>query len=429
VVERPGLQRRTPAQRALEDGGIVDDMITKPSTSDAVRALDASLNEDLDALRRDGLFRPLRVLESAQAPQVEIGGKPVISLSSNNYLGLNTHPALVDAAQRAAFDWGAGTGAVRTIAGTQTLHEELEQRLAAFKHTEAALTFQSGYAVNIGVLGSMLEAGDCVVSDKLNHASIIDGIRLTKAERILYEHTDIDDAERALTEAKRKGYRRVLLVTDGVFSMDGDIAPLDGLVERAEAYGAAVMVDDAHATGVLGRNGRGSTDHFGLHGRVALNIGTLSKAIGVVGGYVCASQVVRDHLIHKSRPFLFSSSHPPAVVAACIAAIDVLEASTELIDRLWENTRHFKEGLRSLGFDIGQSKTPITPVMCGEAPVAMRLSDLLLERGIFAQGIGFPTVPRGRARVRTIVTATHTTAQLDRALEGFADAGRLLRLR
>jgi glycine C-acetyltransferase len=404
-------------------------MFREPSTSDAVRALDASLNEDLEALRRDGLFRPLRVLNSAQGPEVEIAGKAVISLSSNNYLGLNTHPALIKGASIAALEWGAGTGAVRTIAGTQTLHEELERRLAVFKRTEAALSFGSGYTVNTGVLGSMLDAGDCVVSDKLNHASIIDGIRLTKADRILYEHTDVDDDERALKEAKDKGYRRILLVTDGVFSMDGDIAPLDKLVERAEAYGAAVMVDDAHATGVLGSNGRGTTDHFGLHGRVALNIGTLSKAVGVVGGYVCASQTVRDHLIHKARPFLFSSSHPPAVVAACIAAVDVLEQSTELIDRLWENTGHFKEGLRSLGFDIGRSETPITPVMCGEAPVAMELSDLLLARGVFAQGIGFPTVPRGRARVRTIVTATHTTAQLDRALEAFADAGHLLRLR
>ncbi|TME44779.1 MAG: glycine C-acetyltransferase [Chloroflexi bacterium] len=404
-------------------------MIAEPTTSAAVQALDASLNEDLEALRRDGLFRPLRVLESAQAPEVEIGGRALISLSSNNYLGLNTHPALIEAEERAAVEWGAGTGAVRTIAGTQTLHEELERRLAAFKHTEAALTFHSGYAVNVGVIGSMLDQGDCVVSDKLNHASIIDGIRLTKADRILYEHVDVDDAERALNEARQKGHRRILLVTDGVFSMDGDITPLRDLVERAEHYGAAVMVDDAHATGVLGSNGRGTTDHFGLHGRVALNIGTLSKAIGVVGGYVCSSQIVRDHLIHKSRPFLFSSSHPPAVVAACIAAIDVLESGQELIDRLWENTRHFKDGLRALGFDIGRSETPITPVMCGEAPVAMQLSDLLLERGIFAQGIGFPTVARGQARVRTIVTATHTTAQLDRALEAFADAGRTLGLR
>jgi glycine C-acetyltransferase len=403
-------------------------MVTSAGTSKAVQALDASLKEDLDALRRDGLFRPLRVLESAQGPEVDIAGKAVISLSSNNYLGLNTHPRLVEAASRAALEWGAGTGAVRTIAGTQTLHQELERRLAAFKRTEASLTFQSGYAVNVGVIGSMLDQGDCVVSDKLNHASIIDGIRLTKAERILYEHADPDDAERALSEARGKGYRRILLVTDGVFSMDGDIAPLPELVERAEQYGAAVMVDDAHATGVLGTNGRGTTDHFGLHGRVALNIGTLSKAIGVVGGYVASTQVVRDHLIHKSRPFLFSSSHPPAVVAACIAAVDVLEQEPELMERLWSNTSHFKSGLRELGFDIGQSETPITPVMCGEAPVAMELSDLLLERGVFAQGIGFPTVARGRARVRTIVCATHTPEQLDRALLAFEEVGTRLGL-
>jgi glycine C-acetyltransferase len=403
-------------------------MITTAKSSDAVRQLDESLNEDLEALRRDGLFRPLRVLESAQAAEVTIAGKRLINLSSNNYLGLNTHPRLIEAAAAAAREWGAGTGAVRTIAGTQTLHEELERRLADFKRTEAALGFQSGYTVNVGVLGSMLEQGDCVVSDKLNHASIIDGIRLTKADRILYEHRDVDDAERALAEARRKGYRRVLLVTDGVFSMDGDIAPLPELVERAEHHGAAVMVDDAHASGVFGANGRGTTDHFDLHGRVALNIGTLSKALGVVGGYVASSQVVRDHLVHKARPFLFSSSHPPAAVAACIAAVDVLETEPQLIDRLWENTRHFKSGLQELGFDTGASESPITPVMCGEAPAAMELSDRLFERGVFAQGIGFPTVPRGKARVRTIVTATHTTEQLDRALEAFADAGAALGL-
>jgi glycine C-acetyltransferase len=275
----------------------------------------------------------------------------------------------------------------------------------------------------------MLEEGDCVVSDRLNHASIIDGIRLTRADRILYDHIDVDDAERALNQARQKGYRRILLVTDGVFSMDGDIAPLPALVERAEAVGASIMVDDAHASGVLGSHGRGTTDHFGLHGRIALNIGTLSKALGVVGGYVAASQVVRDHLVHKARPFLFSSSHPGSVAASCIAAVDVLEQEPELIDRLWENTRHFKDGLRGLGFDIGTSETPITPVMCGEAPSAMALSDALLEQGVFAQGIGFPTVPRGKARVRTIVTATHTAAELDAALEAFADAGRRLDLR
>ena len=403
-------------------------MITTDA-SDAVRGLDASLETDLEQLRRDGLFRPLRVLESAQAAEVTIAGRRLINLSSNNYLGLNTHPRLVEATVRAATEWGAGSGAVRTIAGTQSVHEELERRLAGFKGTPAALTFQSGYTVNVGVIGSMLGEGDCVVSDKLNHASIIDGIRLTRADRILYEHADVDDADRALRQARDRGYRRVLLVTDGVFSMDGDIAPLPELVERAEAHGAAVMVDDAHASGVLGSNGRGTTDHFGLQGRIALNIGTLSKALGVVGGYVAASQTVRDHLIHTARPFLFSSSHPPAVAAACIAAIDVLEQEPELIDRLWESTRRFKAGLAELGFDTGPSQTPITPVMCGEAAAAMALSDALLERGVFAQGIGFPTVPRGRARVRTIVTAAHSDAQLDAALEIFADAGRAAGLR
>jgi len=400
-----------------------------PKLSAAVSALDESLQGDLDQLRRDGLFRPLRVLESPQAAEVVIGGRRLINLSSNNYLGLNTHPRLVDAAVQAAREWGAGSGAVRTIAGTQTLHEELERRLATFKMTPAALTFQSGYTVNVGVLGAMLEEGDVVVSDKLNHASIIDGIRLTKADRILYEHTDVDDAERALKQAREKNYRRILLVSDGVFSMDGDIAPLPQLVERAEHYGAAVMVDDAHASGVLGRNGRGTTDHFDLHGRVALNIGTLSKALGVVGGYIASTQAVRDFLIHKGRPFLFSSSHPPAVVAACIAAVDVLEQEPQLIDQLWENTRYFKGKMRELGFDLGRSETPITPVMCGEAPTAMQLSDMLMERGVFAQGIGFPTVPRGQARVRTIVTATHTREQLDQALEAFAGAGAKLGLR
>ena len=402
-------------------------MITE-HTSAAVRALDALLQQDLDRMRADGVFRPLAILETPQDAEVVIGGRRLINLSSNNYLGLNRHPRLVRAAVEATERWGAGSGAVRTIAGTLAIHEELEERLAAFKRTEAALTFQSGYTVNVGVIGSMLESGDYVVSDKLNHASIIDGIRLTKADRVLYEHCDVDDAERALREARDKGARRVLLVSDGVFSMDGDIAPLPGLVERAEKYEAAVMVDDAHASGVLGRNGRGTTDHFDLHGRVALNIGTLSKAIGVVGGYVDASPTVRDHLIHTARPFLFSSSHPAGVAGACIAAIDVLESEPELIERLWANTKTFKDGLRQLGFDTGPSQTPITPVMCGEAPAAMALSDALRERGIFAQGIGFPTVPQGRARVRTIVTSAHTSAQLDAALEAFGDAGRAVGL-
>lgn len=397
---------------------------TNIATSSAVDALDRSLREDLDAMVRDGLARPLRVLETAQGPLVMIQGRTRINLSSNNYLGLTTHPRLVEAALAATRKWGVGTAAVRTIAGTQSLHEELEVRLATFKRTQAALSFQSGYTVNMGVIGSMLEDDDCVISDKLNHASIIDGIRLTRAHRLLYDHCDLDSAEQALAQAKKEGYRRVLLVTDGVFSMDGDIAPLPGLVERAEAVGASVMVDDAHATGVLGLFGRGTTDHFGLHGRVALNIGTLSKAIGVVGGYVAATHTVREHLIAKARPFLFSSSHPPMVPAACIAAIDVMENEPAIMDKLWSNTRHFKAGLKELGFDTGTSETPITPVIVGEAETAHRMSDLLMEKGIFASGIGFPTVPKGAARIRTIVTAAHTTEQLDECLTAFESVGK-----
>ncbi len=370
----------------------------------------------------------MSVLSTPQGPLVEVDGKQLVNLSSNNYLGLNTHPKLKAAAAEAVSSWGVGTGAVRTIAGTFTLHEELEEKLALFKKTPAALSFQSGYAVNVGVLSALLDETDCVVSDRLNHASIIDGIRLTKAARILYDHCDLSDAERALAQARKDGHRRVLLVTDGVFSMDGDVAPLQGLVERAEEYGAAVMVDDAHATGVLGSHGRGTTDHFGLHGRVALNIGTLSKAIGVVGGYVAASTEVRDALIHRARPFLFSSSQPPAVAAACIAAMEVLENEPGLMERLWENTRYFKAGLRRIGFDTGRSETPITPVMTGEAELAMTLSEQLAERGVFAQGIGFPTVAKGAARVRTIVTASHEKEQLDLALNAFEDVGRRLGL-
>ncbi len=389
----------------------------------------ASLTDERDDLRRSGRLRPLAVLESPQDAEVVIEGRRLINLSSNNYLGLTTHPKLIAAAVDAARTWGAGAGAVRTIAGTQALHEELERRLADFKGTEAALTLQSGYAANLGVLGTVLGEADAVVSDELNHASIIDGIRLTKAARYRFRHRDLDDLEAQLGAARRDGRRRVLVVTDGVFSMDGDIAPLPGLVERAEAAGAAVMVDDAHASGVLGRHGRGTVDHFGLHGRVLIQVGTLSKAIGVLGGYVAAPLAVRELLIHAARPFLFSTSHPPAVVAACLAALEVLETEPDRQDRLWANTRRFKAGLEALGFDCGQSETPITPVIVGSADRAMALADALRARGVFAQGIGFPTVPRDRGRVRTIVSASHTDAQLDRALGAFAAAGQALGLR
>jgi len=382
------------------------------------------LADELEQMRRQGTFRPLRVLDSAQDTEVIVDGSRVLNLSSNNYLGLTTHPRLKTAMIEATEKWGAGSGAVRTIAGTMTVHEDLERRLAEFKHTEASLVFQSGFTANLGVLQSLVKEGDVIISDELNHASIIDGIRLSKAERSIFKHRDMDDLERHLEQHRDK--RVKLVVTDGVFSMDGDIAPLPAIVERAERFGALVMVDDAHASGVLGKNGRGSVNHFGLDGRVDLQMGTLSKAIGVLGGYVAGPQTVRDFLIHRARPFLFSTSHPPGVAAACIAAIDVLLAEPERIDRLWKNTKRFKDGLRRLGFETGASETPITPVIVGKGAVAMDFSDRLFKRGVFAQGIGFPTVAEGRARIRTIVTSMHTDAQLDRALEAFASAGKEL---
>jgi len=384
------------------------------------------LVDDLEQLKQQSLFRPLRVLGAAQGTETVVDGKRVLNLSSNNYLGLTTHPRLEEAMIKATREWGAGSGAVRTIAGTMAIHEELERRLAEFKHTPASLVLQSGFTANLGVLQSLVKEGDVIISDELNHASIIDGIRLSKAERSIFKHRDLDDLERHLEKHKDK--RVKLVVTDGVFSMDGDIAPLRGIVERAEAFGALIMVDDAHASGVLGKNGRGTVNHFGLDGRVDLQIGTLSKAIGVLGGYVAGAQPVRDFLIHRARPFLFSTSHPPGVAAACIAAIDVLLDEPERIDRLWQNTKRFKEGLSGLGFETGASETPITPVIVGKGSAAMQLSDRLFQMGVFAQGIGYPTVPEGRARIRTIVTSAHTEAQLDRALEAFEQGGKELGL-
>ncbi|SFG53067.1 glycine C-acetyltransferase [Planifilum fulgidum] len=380
------------------------------------------LEREIETWRQEGVFRPLTEIESEQGSRVVIRGKEVIQLSSNNYLGLTTHPRLKEAALEAVRTYGAGTGSVRTIAGTFSMHERFEEKLARFKHTEAALVFQSGFTANVGVIASILGEEDVVISDELNHASIIDGIRLTKASRRIYRHSDLDDLEKALKETQSARTR--LVVTDGVFSMDGDIAPLKEIVELCERYDAIVMVDDAHASGVLGKNGRGTVDHFGLHGRVHIQVGTLSKAIGVLGGYVAGSRTLRDYLIHRARPFLFSTSHPPAVTAACSAAIDVLLEEPELIDRLWENTRFFKEGLRKLGFDIGDSQTPITPVIVGEGAKAMALSDALFEEGVYAQGIAYPTVPKGKARVRTIVTATHTREDLQQALDAFERAGK-----
>jgi glycine C-acetyltransferase len=399
----------------------------------------AFLAEELADLRAKNLYRPLRVISSPQAAEVVVDGKPLINLSSNNYLGLATHPRLKQAAIEAVRDFGAGSGAVRTIAGDMTLHEKLESDLAAFKHTEAALTFQSGFTANTGVIPVVTGEDDLIVSDALNHASIIDGMRMSKAPRVIFGHKDVGDLRAKLADARAKGraltggpagqpYRLILVVTDGVFSMDGDIAPLADIVSAAEEFGAAVMVDDAHASGVLGKNGRGTVDHFGLHGRVAIQVGTLSKAIGVLGGYVAGSQALRDMLIQRARPFLFSTSHPPAVAAACIAAIQVLQHQPELIDHLWANTIYFKGELRRLGFDTGVSETPITPVMMGESAVAQRFSARLTDEGVFAQSVVYPTVALDKARIRTIVTAEHTTEHLDRCLEAFSKVGRELGL-
>jgi glycine C-acetyltransferase len=388
------------------------------------------LGDELAALRERHLYRPLRIMSSAQGPVVSVDDRRVISLSSNDYLGLTHHPRLRQAALDAVANFGAGSGAVRTIAGTMTLHEELEADLARFKDVEAVLTFQSGFTANTGVIPTITGETDLIVSDELNHASIIDGMRLSKAPRKIYGHADVAALREVLREATTSGrpgggpWRLILIVTDGVFSMDGDIAPLPGIVEAAEEFGAAVMVDDAHASGVLGRNGRGSVDHFGLHGRVAIQVGTLSKAVGVLGGYVAGSQNLREILIQRARPFLFSTSHPPAVAAACREAIRVMQDEPELIERLWANTRRFKAELVRLGFDIGRSETPITPVILGDSETTIRFSARLFEEGVFATSVVFPTVALDRARIRTIVTASHTDELLDQALEAFGTVGR-----
>ena len=394
------------------------------------------LADEIEELKRQNLYRPMRVLSSPQAAEVVVDGKELISLSSNNYLGLATHPKLKQAAIEATRDFGTGSGAVRTIAGNMTIHERLETELAEFKHTEAVLTFQSGFTANSGVIPVVAGEKDLIVSDALNHASIIDGMRMSKAPRVVFPHKDTAALRELLREAREKGrvdaggqpYRLILVVTDGVFSMDGDIAPLPEIVAAAEEFGAAVMVDDAHASGVVGRNGRGTVDHFDLHGRVHIQVGTLSKALGVLGGYVAGSQALRDMLIQRSRPFLFSTSHPPAVAAACLAAIHVLLEEPELIDRLWVNTIYFKGELRGLGFDTGASETPITPVIMGDSATAARFSQRLFEEGVFAQAVVYPTVALDRARIRTIVTAEHTTEQLDRCLAAFGKVGRELGL-
>ncbi len=383
----------------------------------------AYLSEQLEGWKREGTYQRLRELETACEPMCRVDGREVINLASNNYLGLANHPKLKEAAIEAIRRFGVGSGAVRTIAGTMSLHLELERRIAEFKCVEACVVFQSGFAANAGTVAAILGPDDHIISDELNHASIIDGCRLSKAKIHIFPHRDVEAAERILAGLAETPGRK-LLITDGVFSMDGDIAPLPQLVEVAERHRAIMMVDDAHASGVLGRAGRGTIDHFGLHGRVDIQVGTLSKAIGALGGYVCGSRDLIEYLYHRARPFLFSTSHPPSVAATCLAAFDLLEQEPERIDNLWRNTRYFKEQLTAAGFQTGASQTPITPILVGEASLAYKFSAALFEEGLFATGVGYPTVPKGKARLRTIVTATHTIEQLDRALEILTRVGK-----
>ena len=384
------------------------------------------LSDELNALRQQNLYRRLRVLEDEQKAHTTFDHRSVVNLSSNNYLGLTTHPRLRQKALEAVEQFGVGTGSVRTIAGTMAMHMELERKLAEFKKVEAVVVFQSGFTANAGTVSAILTKDDVVISDELNHASIIDGCRLSRAAIKVFPHKDVD-AARKIIEGLPAGQRK-LLITDGVFSMDGDLGPLPELCGLAEQTGCIMMVDDAHASGVFGKNGRGTIDHFGVHGRVDVQVGTLSKAIGALGGYVAGTRALIEFLYHRARPFLFSTSHPPPVAAACIAAIDVLLEEPEIIDRLWENTRFFKGGLEALGFNTGVSESPITPVVTGDGALAMKLSDLLFQEGVFAQGIAFPTVAKDKARVRTIVTATHTRDDLQFALDAFGKVGKELGL-
>ena len=379
------------------------------------------LTAAIDELKQKGTHFRLRVLDDVQAPVCTYDGRKVINLASNNYLGLCDHPKLREAAIQATKDYGVGSGAVRTIAGTMKIHMELEEKIARFKNVEACVVFQSGFAANAGTVSAILGKEDFIISDELNHASIIDGARLSRAKIKVFRHKDLSHAEELLREVQNEPGHK-LLITDGVFSMDGDIGPVDKLADLAEKYGAIMMVDDAHASGVLGRNGRGTIDHFHCHGRVDVQVGTLSKAIGALGGYVCGSKDLIDFLYHRARPFLFSTSHPPSVAATCIAAFDLLETEPERIERLWENTRYFKSELGHLGFNIGgvntpTSETPITPIIVGEGRMAMDFSRALFDAGVMATGIAFPTVPEGKARIRTIMTSEHTREQLDEALE------------
>jgi glycine C-acetyltransferase len=392
----------------------------------------AFLSDELNDLKKKGTYFKLRVLDDEQAAVCHFDGRKVINLASNNYLGLTTHPKLREAALAATRKYGVGSGAVRTIAGTMKLHMELEEKIARFKNVEACVVFQSGFTANAGTVSAILGKDDYIISDELNHASIIDGCRLSRAKILVFRHKDAAHAEEQLASvAKLPGKK--LLISDGVFSMDGDIGPLPGLCAAAEKYGAIMMVDDAHSSGVLGRQGRGTIDHFGVHGRVDIQVGTLSKAIGALGGYVCGTKDFIEYLYHRARPFLFSTSHPPSVAATCIAAFDVLEQEPQWMEQLWANTRFFKKELGLLGFNIGgvntpASETPITPIILGDGRATMEFSKAIFEQGVMGTGIAFPTVPEGKARVRTIVTATHTESELTQALEVLGRVGKQMGL-
>jgi glycine C-acetyltransferase len=386
------------------------------------------LSDELNTLKQKGTHFKLRVLQDEQAAVCTFDGKKVINLASNNYLGLTTHPKLREAALEATKKYGVGSGAVRTIAGTMSLHMELEEKIARFKNVEACVVFQSGFTANAGTVSAILGKEDFIISDELNHASIIDGARLSRAKILVFRHKDVAHAEEQLASVKDQPGKK-LIITDGVFSMDGDIGPLPGLCDIAEKYGAIMMVDDAHASGVLGRQGRGTIDHFNQHGRVDIQVGTLSKAIGALGGYVCGTKDLIDFLYHRGRPFLFSTSHPPSVAATCIAAFGVLQNEPQWMEQLWENTKFFKKELGLLGFNIGgkntpASETPITPIIIGDGKTTMEFSRELFANGVLGTGIAFPTVPEGKARIRTIMTATHTREELDQALAVLKKVGK-----
>jgi glycine C-acetyltransferase len=401
-------------------------------TETATRPQLSYLTDVLNDLRARGTHFKLRILDDQQAPVCHYDGREVINLASNNYLGLANHPKLIEASLKATRELGVGSGAVRTIAGTMRIHMELEEKIARFKNVEACVVFQSGFTANAGTVSAILGKEDFILSDELNHASIIDGARLSRAKIKVFRHKDVDHCEELLKEiANEPGHK--LVITDGVFSMDGDIGPVGKLGALAEKYGAIMMVDDAHASGVLGRNGRGSIDHFGMHGRVDVQVGTLSKAIGSLGGYVCGSRDLIDYLYHRARPFLFSTSHPPSVAASCIAAFDILENEPERIDRLWKNTKYFQDQLRNAGFNIGgvttpATETPITPIIIGDGRATMEYSRALFDEGIMGTGIAFPTVPEGKARIRLILTSEHTREQLDRALETLTGVAKRMNL-